>query len=224
VSRSRCAPRTLAISQRLTADGADLEPWSRAVAAAGVDAIQIREKDLSARRLLAIAERIVESATRARSAVTILINGRADVAIASGAGGVHLTARGLSLARMRRRFPELVLGVSTHRLDEVSAARDAGADYVVFGPVFAPTSKPEALPPVGLEALAAASTLGVPVLALGGVTLERLAPIASAGAAGVAAIGAFQTEARARSLVAAAHQAFTRATDGCTPRPARAAS
>ena len=138
----------------------------------------------------------------------VLVNGRLDVAIASGAAGAHLPANGLPLARARRRWPDLVLGVSTHRRDEVVAARDAGADYVVFGPVFAPISKDSALVPVGVEELARVSSLGIAVLALGGVALDRLPEIAAAGAAGVAAIGAFQPPHDAGAFVAAAHRLF----------------
>ena len=202
---SRCAPRTLAISQRRTEHGDDVVAWSRATAAAGVDAIQLREKDLDVRRLLELARRAVESVP---ASVMVLVNGRLDIAIASGAAGAHLPANGLPLARARRRWPDLVLGVSTHRRDEVAAARDDGADYVVFGPVFAPISKDSALAPVGVEELARVSSLGVAVLALGGVSLERLPEIAAAGAAGVAAIGAFQPPHDAAAFVAAAHRLF----------------
>ena len=202
---SRCAPRTLAISQRRTESGDDVLAWARAIAAAGVDAIQLREKDLGVRRLLELARRSIESVP---ASVMVLVNGRLDVAIASGAAGGHLPANGLPLERARRRWPDLVLGVSTHGRDEVVAARDAGADYVVFGPVFAPISKDSPLAPVGLEELARVSSLGVAVLALGGVTLERLPEIAAAGAAGAAAIGAFQPPHDAAAFVAAAHRLF----------------
>ena len=83
---SRCAPRTLAISQRRTEHGEDVVAWARATAAAGVDAIQLREKDLGARRLLELARRSIESVP---ASVMVLINGRLDVAIASGAAGAH---------------------------------------------------------------------------------------------------------------------------------------
>jgi thiamine-phosphate pyrophosphorylase len=201
---SRCAPRTLAISQRRTPDGADLLPWARGLAAAGVDAIQLREKDLGSRRLLELARSLVESLP---ASVALLVNGRLDVAVAGGAAGAHLPANGLPLARARRCFPGLVLGASTHRLDEVAAARDHGADYVVFGPVFAPISKDSPFSPVGVGELARVASLGIPVLALGGVSIERLAEIADAGAAGVAGIGAFQSPA-ASAFVAAAQRWF----------------
>ncbi|HVR29830.1 MAG TPA: thiamine phosphate synthase [Thermoanaerobaculia bacterium] len=202
---SRFVPRTLAISQRSTPCGDELPAWSAALAAAGVDALQLREKDL-ADRVLLVAGKGVAAALSSR--VTLLVNGRADIALAIGARGVHLPSRGVPIARLRHRFPRLVVGASTHRSDEVELARDAGADYVTFGPVYPPTSKTTALPAVGPEGLARAAALGVPVLALGGVTLERLPEIAAAGAAGVAAIGAFLDPQRARSFVAEAHRLF----------------
>ena len=180
--------------------------------AIGVDAVQIREKDLDARRLLELGLRIADALA---PTVALLVNGRFDIALAIGAAGVHLPSRALPIARIRERCPRLVIGASTHRTEEVAAARDAGADYVTFGPVYPPRSKTAALPAVGRSGLARAVDLGLPVLALGGVSLERLEEIAGVGAAGVAAIGAFHsTEEQARAFVAAAHRLF----------PARAAS
>lgn len=216
---SRSAPRTLAISQRQTADGSDLPRWARETAGAGVDALQLREKDLEAPRMLELARQILDAVP---STVALLVNGRLDVAIAAGAAGAHLPATGLPLALVRRRFPDLLLGISTHRYDEVAAARDAGADYVVFGPVFAPTSKSAATNAVGLDQLARVATLGVPVLALGGVTVDRLPAIAAAGAAGVAAIGAFRRAAGVDAFVAAVHRCFAPRGESAAPRVPRA--
>jgi thiamine-phosphate pyrophosphorylase len=213
---TRSAPRTLAISQRVTATGDDLPGWAAAVAGTGVDAVQLREKDLPAVRLLELARRMVAALP---ASVALLVNGRFDVAVASAAAGVHLPSAGVPLARARRRFPELLIGASTHRLDEVAAARDDGADYVTFGPVFAPTSKRSPLPPVGVDGLARAAALGIPVLALGGITIDRLPAIAAAGAAGAAAIGAFQPPFEPRAWVAAAHRLFARSGAQGTPAP-----
>jgi thiamine-phosphate pyrophosphorylase len=185
--------------------GDDLSGWAAAAAAAGVDALQLREKDLAAGRLFELALRLVQLLP---ATVALLVNGRADVALASAAAGVHLPSSGLPIARLRRRFPQLLIGASTHRLDEVAAARDGGADYVTFGPVWAPTSKRSPLPPVGVEGLARAAALGIPVLALGGVTLDRLPEVAATGAAGAAAIGAFQPPLEPRLWVATAHRLF----------------
>lgn len=212
----RCVPRTLAISQRSRPDGADLPAWATAMARAGVDAVQLREKDLAAGRLYELGRRL--AACLPKTAV-LLVNGRLDVALGCGAAGVHFTSRALPIARARRRFPDLLIGASTHRFEEVAAARDAGADYVTFGPVFAPASKHSPLPPVGLDDLARAAALGLPVLALGGVTADRLPAIAAAGAAGIAAIGAFQDPSHAAALVAAAHRLLARGAEPTEAAP-----
>jgi len=157
--------------------------------AAGVTWIQIREKDLSARALFDL----VEAAIRLPNphASKIIVNTRADVAIAAGAAGVHLPS-GSPPARVWRR-PGFLVGVSCHAVEDVRQAEAEGADYVVFGPVFAPLSKPAGLEPRGLEDLArAAAAVRIPVLALGGVTIANSAACVSAGAAGVAGISLFQ--------------------------------
>ncbi len=101
----------------------------------------------------------------------------------------------------------LLIGRSTHSLDEVFAARDEGVDYVTFGPVWETPGKG---PPLGTAALARAAAAGVPVYALGGVTLERLGELAAAGAAGAAALRMFQRPAELAGLARAAAQAFAR--------------
>jgi thiamine-phosphate pyrophosphorylase len=191
--------RLLAISQLATlpgAGGGDDDDgdaalgWFEALAAAGVGALQLREKrldDLSSCRL----------ARRARAALpppaVLLVNGRADLALAAGADGVHLPADGVPAGAVRARFGSgLLIGVSTHRLEEVERARRDGADYVVFGPVYPTPAKAGLGEPAGPRALARAAALGIPVYALGGVTLERFGEVAAAGAAGVAGIRLFQ--------------------------------
>jgi thiamine-phosphate pyrophosphorylase len=157
--------------------------------ATGVTWIQIREKDLSARALF----ELVEAAIRLPNthASKIIVNTRADVAIAAGAAGVHLPS-GSPPARFWRR-PDFLVGVSCHSVEDVRQAEAEGADYVVFGPVFAPLSKPAGLEPRGLDGLArAAAAVRIPVLALGGVTIDNSAACVSAGAAGVAGISLFQ--------------------------------
>ena len=133
---------------------------------------------------------------RARSALPtttrVLVNGRVDIALAAGADGAHLPSTGLPVDALRRRFgDDLTLGVSTHHLEEVERARNEGADYVTFGPVWPTPSKARYGSPAGLEGLAGAVAVGLPVLALGGVTMPRVAAAAAAGAAGVAAISMF---------------------------------
>jgi thiamine-phosphate pyrophosphorylase len=161
--------------------------------AAGVDWLQIREKDLSARDLFDLAQRV--RALPNPAATKVLINTRVDVALAAGAAGAHLPS-GSPPPRYWRAItpPDFLIGVSCHTLDEARAAEQDGADYIFFGPVFTPRSKPEDLPPRGLDRLAeAARAVTIPVLALGGITGENASQCASAGAAGVAAISLFQT-------------------------------
>ncbi|MEE8256730.1 MAG: thiamine phosphate synthase, partial [Acidobacteriota bacterium] len=120
-------------------------------------------------------------------------NDRLDVAVAAGAAGVHLPAHGFPVDEVRRSYPELLIGASTHNLEELRRAADGGAGFAVFGPVFETPSKKAYGPPVGLEKLAeAARAVNIPVLALGGVTLENAADCLRAGAAGLAAISLFQ--------------------------------
>jgi len=161
--------------------------------AAGVEWVQIREKDLSARELFDLTAQVLELPNPHRS--TILVNTRVDVAIAAGAGGVHLPAGSPAPRRWRALSPAgFLIGVSCHTLDDVRAAEEEGADYAVFGPVFAPRSKVTALAPRGLDALAqAARAVRVPVLALGGITRENTRDCIAAGAAGVAAISLYQS-------------------------------
>ena len=169
--------------------------------AAGVDVIQIREKDLEARPLLALVEAAVARAQG--TATRILVNDRLDAALAARADGVHLPAHGLPVAEVRRAYPEMLIGASCHDLEELHAAEAGGADFAVFGPVFAPLSKASDRPPLGVEKLAeAVRAVKIPVLALGGITVENAAECLRAGAAGVAGITLFQKSADPRDTVA----------------------
>ncbi len=173
-----------------------------AAVAAGITLIQLREKNLNARVLFELA---LQSAQITRgSATRLLINDRADVARGAGADGVHLTTRSLEPRTVRRTFgEEFLIGASTHSLAEARAAREGGADFVVFGPVFETVSKRMYGEPVGLESLReAARELGpFPVIALGGVTLENALDCLRAGARGVAAIRLFNDPARLSQIV-----------------------
>jgi thiamine-phosphate pyrophosphorylase len=162
-----------------------------AAAAAGVDLVQVRERDMEARDLSHLVARCVQAVagTRAR----VLVNDRLDVALASGAHGVHLRADSLPASRARALAPiGFLIGRSVHSVDEtVAACAGGGLDYVLFGAVFASASKPGQMP-AGVAALAdVAAAVSVPVLAVGGVSPETVPLLARTGCAGYAAIGWF---------------------------------
>jgi thiamine-phosphate pyrophosphorylase len=155
-----------------------------------VDLIQIREKDLDARALFQLTRRAVERA--AHTVTRILVNDRLDVALAAGADGVHLRGGSIAPDRVRVTFPDVVIAVSCHTVEEARNA--AGADWIVFGPVF---DTPGKGPAVGLDLLKeAAAAVPVPVLALGGVNYANAQACLDAGAAGIAGIRVFQDQAR----------------------------
>jgi thiamine-phosphate pyrophosphorylase len=156
------------------------------------DWIQIREKDLSARDLFELTRKALAQPNPKR--VKILLNSRIDVALAAGAAGAHLPSHSPAPRAWRAITPPgFLLGVSCHSPEEVRAAAAEGADYVFFGPVFSPLSKPASSPPVGLAGLArAVAAAKIPVLALGGVTRENAAACVEVGAAGVAGISLYQ--------------------------------
>jgi thiamine-phosphate pyrophosphorylase len=194
----------LAISDRASL-GLPIADWLRALGASGVGAVQLREKDLDDRDLYELARLARETLP---PATRLLVNGRLDVALAAGADGVHLPADGVPAAPLRARFgPGVLIGRSTHTVAEVERARDEGVDYVTFGPVWATPGKGA---PVGLAELARAAAAGLPVYALGGVTLERLGELAAAGAAGAAAIRLFQRPADLPEAARTAREIFGR--------------
>ncbi|MGH9355237.1 MAG: thiamine phosphate synthase [Terriglobia bacterium] len=159
---------------------------------AGIDLIQIREKNLGVRALLLLAERAVAAAQGGTSRV--VINDRLDVALASAASGIHLGRHSLPAEMVRRITPPAFrIGVSCHSYAECLTAEEAGADYVLLGPIFETPSKIAYGPPLGPEVLhQTASHLNIPVLAVGGITLERAHRCREAGAAGIAGIRIFQ--------------------------------
>jgi thiamine-phosphate pyrophosphorylase len=169
--------------------------------AAGVDFVQLRRRNRPTREVEALARRLVHLSPRARE--RILVNGRLDVALSSGAAGVHLPADGLPVAAVRRVVPgSFVVSRSTHSRAAVERAFREGASFVVFGPIFPTVSKP-GHPGVGLEALEeVVSSVPMPVYALGGVTAERVPQIADTGAHGVAGISVFEREEALRELIA----------------------
>jgi thiamine-phosphate pyrophosphorylase len=173
-------------------------------ARAGVDYIQLREKNLPARELEALAREAVRICRETRNQnrdTRLLVNSRSDVALAAGADGVHLPSDDISASDARAIWSaafarnskletrNCLIAVSCHTADEVRLAEAQGADFAVFGPVF---EKVGTSLRVGLDALRAACRGHMPVLALGGITLANARACVEAGAAGIAAIRLFQ--------------------------------
>jgi len=149
--------------------------------------LQLRAPGLSARNLEGQAGELVSSA-----AIPVVISSRCDIALATGAAGVNLPESDIEVAGARRLMRGRLVGRSVHSLENALQAEREGADYVIFGPVWESASHP-ASRPVGVEALAEVShALHIPVVAIGGVTFERIAQCHAAGAAGYAAIGLFE--------------------------------
>lgn len=177
------------MTDRAAARG-DLAAIVAAAVRGGVDWVQIRDRELSGARLLALAAEIAEAARAAARDVDlrVLVNRRADVALAMAADGVHLGFDAMGVADARRVVgADALIGVSAHSPEEVGTE---DADYAHLAPIFTPLSKAASRAPLGLQALAAAVGAGIPVLAQGGIDAERAAAARAAGAAGVAVTGA----------------------------------
>jgi thiamine-phosphate pyrophosphorylase len=160
-----------------------------AAVSAKISLIQIREKQLSARNLYSLVQQAASITNNTET--KLLVNDRADIALATNANGVHLTTVSLRTTIIRQSFPEsFIIGVSTHSLAEAQTARDEGADFAVFGPVFDTISKRAYGAPVGLEKLkeTTRALAPFPILALGGISLENVAKTFQCGASGIAAI------------------------------------
>jgi thiamine-phosphate pyrophosphorylase len=174
----------------------------RAAADAGINLIQLREKSLSARSLYELAARAAEISRG--SETRVLVNDRADIARAADCSGVHLTTRSLDSSVVRRTFgPDFLIGVSTHCVEEARQAQAGGADFAVFGPVFATPSKLPYGPALGIEELARAarSLPSFPLLAVGGITRENAPQVLNAGARGLAAIRLFSEPENLKGVV-----------------------
>jgi thiamine-phosphate pyrophosphorylase len=156
---------------------------------AGIDLVQVRERDLEAGALASLVADLVAMAKG--TSTRIVVNDRIDVALACGAGGVHLRASSIPVRAARRLAPAgFLIGRSVHGVAEASAAADA--DYLIAGTVFPTASKPAETAWLGIDGLRAiVQAVDRPVLAIGGITAERVGEVASTGAAGWAAIGMF---------------------------------
>jgi thiamine-phosphate pyrophosphorylase len=192
------------ITDRLALGAKSLLPLIQEAVRAGVDLIQIREKDLGARPLVELVRATVECASG--TATRVVVNDRLDVALAVGHCGVHLGTQSVPAQVVRRSVPGgFLIGVSCHSLEEALAAESAGADYIVLGPIFATPSKLAYGLPLGLDKLReVAARVQIPLLALGGIDVQCLKPCLAAGATGIAGISIFQNskslQARVREL------------------------
>lgn len=179
--------RLHAITDELVAGRSDLPTRATALAAGAANRLTLHARGpaLSGRELYALARRFAELCPRAR----VFVNDRVDVALAARAHGVQLRRTSLAPADARAIGPNWWIGRSVHELDEARAAQAAGADYLVVGPVFTSATHPDR-PPLDTRTLEHITGLGLPVIAIGGVTPERIAPLRAAGVYGVAAIRA----------------------------------
>jgi thiamine-phosphate pyrophosphorylase len=201
------------VTDRRRAGGPDrLLALMAAAARAGVDIIQIRERDLDDRGLLALVTSAVRDAPQAR----IVVNDRVDIALAAGASGVHLRGDSMAAAEVRRVASErFLIGRSVHTASEAARiAADGGCDYLLFGAVFPTVSKGPGHPIAGTVELARACAAvrevspTLPVLAIGGIGLDTVPQVGQSGAAGVAAIGLFLQVADMQGLMADVRRRF----------------
>jgi thiamine-phosphate pyrophosphorylase len=176
------------VTDRSALSGLSLEEAVAQAIEGGANLVQLREKDLPAADLLALAERL-RAVTRGRA--LFLVNDRLDVALTCAADGVHLPERGLPVAVARRLTGEgFIIGRSVHSVAEAVRARQEGADYVQAGTIFASRSHPGQAP-AGLSLLEAiAAAVNIPILAVGGITAANVSEAMAAGASGAAVISA----------------------------------
>lgn len=174
----------------------------------GAEVIQFRQKTGTARSKLYELERTAEVCRG--HGVLLIVDDHVDLALAAGAGGVHLGQTDLPIAAARAILgPESVIGATASTADEARRAEQDGASYVGYGPVFPTLSKADPLPVRGLQALAAACrAVQIPVIAIGGIRAERVQPVLAAGAHGVAVMTAITTAGDVRAATAAFREAI----------------
>jgi len=190
VATAHAPIRLYLITDRTQTAGRPLIDVVEAALHGGVDAVQVREKDLDARARLELARALLPICRR--HGARLLINDRVDVALAAGADGVHLPATSFACADARRLVGDrLLIGVSTHAVGEIEAAARDGADFAVLGPIYATPSKAAYGAPLGLARLAEArQRVVLPVLAIGGIDADDVAAVRQAGATGIAVVRA----------------------------------
>jgi thiamine-phosphate pyrophosphorylase len=197
--------RLLVVTDRHQTHGRPLVPLLQRVLTAVAPAIQLRERDLSARELVTLA-REVQAVTASRRA-QLLINDRIDLALALEGVGVHLRSNSLPVSVARQMLgTQRLLGISAHSVEEAVQGASQGADYIVLGPIYETPSKQLFGPPLGIHTLEKACRLvRIPIIGIGGVTAARAREMRHAGAFGAAVItailGATDVESAARELI-----------------------
>lgn len=173
-------------------------------AEAGIDIIQIREKDLSAKELSSFVTKLTSLVKN----TSILINDRLDIALSCGANGVHLPSNSFPIKEVRKLVGnQFIISASTHSIEEAKQAAAQGADFILFSPIFDTPSKRAYGKPLGLELLKqAVSTINCPIIALGGINSENALSVLECGVAGLAAIRLFITTSNLKELVNALKQ------------------
>jgi thiamine-phosphate pyrophosphorylase len=197
--------RLLVVTDRHQTKGRSLVPLLQRVITAAAPAIQLRERDLSAKDLVTLAREVQAVTASGRS--QLLINDRIDVALALEGVGVHLRSNSLPVSVARQLLgAQRLLGISVHAVEEGLSAQSQGADYIVLGPIYATPTKQMFGPPLGIHTLEKACRLvRIPVIGIGGVTAARAREMRGAGAFGVAVVravlGAADVESATRELL-----------------------
>lgn len=202
------------VTDRLQTGGRPLVSVIDQAVAGGLRAVQLRERDLAMRPLLALADEL-RASLRERH-VRLLINDRVDLVMALGADGVHLRADSLPVAVARHVLgPDRLIGVSAHSADDAVRAEADGADFVVLGPIYDTPSKRRYGGPIGLRPLEEAGRrCRIPVFAIGGITVARVTEVRRAGAFGVAVLSAILSAASVESVTRQFLDALTDASCG----------
>jgi thiamine-phosphate pyrophosphorylase len=189
----------------------------------GVKAVQLREKDLSVRELLSMAQEL-RVITREFGA-KLFINDRLDVATLVGADGIHLGGQSIPVEAVRKVVGKnMQIAVSTHNVSEAKAAQNGGADFITYGPIFTTPSKAKYGAPVGVKSIRdIKNEISIPIYAIGGINSGNMLQVMSAGADGIALISAIMTAEDIRKTAAAYDKALTAiskivCTDYCAPR------